>query len=90
MVLRKAGMSIEALSEFVKLLREGDQTVAARKALFVKQRADLAEQRDNIDKTIRYLDFKIDHFEDHMLGYENEMLAYEGKDTDSDKAHIKG
>ncbi|MFT8337834.1 MerR family transcriptional regulator [Schleiferilactobacillus harbinensis] len=90
MVLRKAGMSIEALSEFVKLLREGDQTVAARKALFVKQRADLAEQRDNIDKTIRYLDFKINHFEDHMLGYENEMLAYEGKDTDSDKAHIKG
>lgn len=79
MILRKAGMSIEALSEFVKLVREGDQTIAARKSLFTEQRDALIEQRDNINKTLRYLDFKIDHFEDHMLGYEKEKLAYEGK-----------
>ncbi|KRL13328.1 MAG: MerR family transcriptional regulator [Schleiferilactobacillus perolens] len=83
MVLRKAGMAIESLTEFVKLLREGDQTADARKALFIKQRDDLVEQRANIDKTIRYLNFKIDHFEDHMLSYENEKLAYEGEFDDS-------
>ena len=82
MILRKAGMSIEALSEFVKLLREGDQTIAARKSLFVEQRDALITQRDNINKTLRYLDYKIDHFEDHMLSYENEKLAYEGKLAD--------
>lgn len=82
MVLRKAGMSIESLSEFVKLLREGDHTIAARKSLFIEQRDALIERRDNINKTLRYLDYKIDHFEDHMLGYENEKLAYEGKLTE--------
>ncbi|BAN75152.1 MULTISPECIES: MerR family transcriptional regulator [Lacticaseibacillus] len=82
MILRKAGMSIEALSEFVKLLREGDQTIAARKSLFIEQRDHLMAQRDNINKTLRYLDYKIDHFEDHMLSYENEKLAYEGKLAD--------
>ncbi|MCT3364010.1 MerR family transcriptional regulator [Lacticaseibacillus paracasei] len=55
MVLRKAGMSIESLSEFVKLLREGDQTIAARKSLFIEQRDALIERRDNINKTLRYL-----------------------------------
>ena len=47
-----------------------------------EQRDALIERRDNINKTLRYLDYKIDHFEDHMLGYENEKLAYEGKLTE--------
>lgn len=78
--LRNAGMSIEALVEFVKLYREGSQTEAARKSLLVDQRAELADKVTGIQKTIKYLDFKIDHFEDHTLNYEREKLAYEQDD----------
>jgi DNA-binding transcriptional MerR regulator len=79
-VLRKAGMSIEVLIEFVKLFREGVQTREARKSLLVEQRTQLAEQAAEIQKTLRYLDYKIEHWDDHMLGYEKERLAYEGED----------
>ncbi|BAP86272.1 MerR family transcriptional regulator [Paucilactobacillus hokkaidonensis JCM 18461] len=78
--LRNAGMSIEALIEFVKLYREGDQTTVARKSLLMDQRQELADKAKEIKKTIKYLDFKIDHFEDHTLNYEKEKLAYEQDD----------
>ena len=76
-VLRKAGMTVEELIEFVKLYRQGDQTVEARKQLLVDQQEDLISQRDKIQKTIDYLTYKIDHYEDHTLNYEKEKLAYE-------------
>ncbi|AMV61938.1 Transcriptional regulator, MerR family [Pediococcus damnosus] len=78
--LRKAGMSIESLIEFVKLYREGNQTVDSRKSLLVDQRQELADKRSELNKTIKYLDFKINHFEDHTLNYEREKLAYDSKD----------
>ncbi|MCI1983431.1 MAG: MerR family transcriptional regulator [Bifidobacteriaceae bacterium] len=79
-VLRKAGMSIESLIEFVKLFRDGAQTREARKSLLADQRTQLAQQEAEIHKTLKYLDYKIEHWDDHMLGYETERLAYEGKD----------
>ncbi|WP_300562223.1 MerR family transcriptional regulator [Companilactobacillus sp.] len=74
-VLRNAGMSIESLVEFVKLYREGGATMDARKKLLIDQRDDLQEQVEKIQKTIKYLQFKIDHFEDHTMNYEKEKLA---------------
>lgn len=76
-VLRNAGMTIEALIEFVKLYREGSQTTAARKSLLTDQRQELLDKVIEIQKTVKYLSFKIDHFEDHTLNYEKEKLAYE-------------
>ncbi|MFD1464768.1 MerR family transcriptional regulator [Lapidilactobacillus mulanensis] len=78
--LRKAGMSIEALVEFVKLYRDGNQNIAARKSLLVDQRQELLNKVNDIQKTVKYLSFKIDHFEDHTLNYENEKLAYDQED----------
>ncbi|MCH4172176.1 MAG: MerR family transcriptional regulator [Lactobacillus sp.] len=76
-VLRNAGMTIEALIEFVKLYREGDQTTDARKSLLIDQREELLNKVAAIQKTVKYLNYKIDHFEDHTLNYEKEKLAYE-------------
>lgn len=76
-VLRNAGMTIEALIEFVKLYREGNQTTNARKSLLIDQRQELLDQLKAIQKTVQYLDYKIEHFEDHTLSYEKEKLAYD-------------
>lgn len=50
--LRNAGMSIEALIEFVKLYREGDQTTVARKSLLMDQRQELADKAKEIKKRL--------------------------------------
>jgi Predicted transcriptional regulators len=83
-VLRNAGMSIESLVEFVKLYREGGATMDARKKLLIDQRDDLQEQVEKIQKTIKYLQFKIDHFEDHTMNYEKEKLAIKDDNTSNE------
>ncbi|EEI23541.1 MerR family transcriptional regulator [Lentilactobacillus hilgardii] len=83
--LRKAGMSIEALIEFVKLYRDGQQNSEARKTLLIDQRRELIDKMTEIKKTVAYLSFKIDHFEDHTLNYEKEKLVYEEKNNDNKK-----
>ncbi|WP_369376955.1 MerR family transcriptional regulator [Lactiplantibacillus plantarum] len=78
-VLRNGGMSIESLIEFVKLYREVNASNDVRKSLLVDQRDTMLEEIANLQKTVDYLQYKIDHFEDHTLNYEKEKLALDDK-----------
>lgn len=78
-VLRNGGMSIESLIEFVKLYREGNVSNDVRKSLLVDQRDTMLEEIANLQKTVDYLQYKIDHFEDHTLNYEKEKLVLDDK-----------
>lgn len=74
--MRKAGVSIEALVEFVELYRLKTDTRAAQKQLLVEQRDKLEQQKRKIEKTLNYLNYKLDNFENHVLNYEIEKLHY--------------
>ncbi|NVY96380.1 MerR family transcriptional regulator [Lactobacillus sp. DCY120] len=82
--LRKAGMTIEKLIEFVQLYRQGSTTVQVRKQLLEDQRTELIQQVATLQKTINYLTYKVDHFADHTLTYEQEKLAYDHFDSRGD------
>ncbi|WP_294831384.1 MerR family transcriptional regulator [uncultured Lactobacillus sp.] len=77
MVLRKAGMSINKLKKFVNLYMKYSSTAEIRKHLLIVQRSQLNKEIINIKKTVNYLDYKIDHFDDQLLSFEKEKLAYE-------------
>lgn len=77
MVLRKAGMSIKKLKKFVNLYMKYSLTAEIRKHLLIVQRSQLNKEIINIKKTVNYLDYKIDHFDDQLLSFEKEKLAYE-------------
>ncbi|UZN41634.1 MerR family transcriptional regulator [Lactobacillus sp. IBH004] len=77
MVLRKAGMSIKKLKKFVNLYMKDSSTAKIRKHLLIVQRSQLNKEIINIKKTVNYLDYKIDHFDDQLLSFEKEKLAYE-------------
>lgn len=76
MVLRKAGMSIKKLKKFVNLYMKDSSTAEIRKHLLIVQRSQLNKEIINIKKTVNYLDYKIDHFDDQLLSFEKK-LAYE-------------
>lgn len=57
--MRSAGMSIEALTKYVKLCMEGDSTFPERLELLCEQRDKLIRQRDQINETLDRLDYKI-------------------------------
>lgn len=77
MVLRKAGMSIKKLKKFVNLYMKDSSTAEIRKHLLIVQRSQLNKEIINIKKTVNYLDYKIDNFDDQLLSFEKEKLAYE-------------
>lgn len=79
LVLRKAGMPVKKLKQFVVLYLHEPQTRKKRRELLEMQRDELIKQTHDIQKTINYLTYKIDHFADQLLTFENEKLAYEKK-----------
>lgn len=64
--MRGANVSIEALIEYMQLYAQGDETLAARKALLEEQRdqvlARMAEMQAGLDR----LNYKIDHYDELM------------------------
>ncbi len=81
-VMRKAGVSIEALVEFVELYRLKTDTRTAQKQLLIEQRDKLEQQKREIEKTLNYLNYKLDNFESHVLNYEIEKLHYKIDEKD--------
>lgn len=61
--MRSAGLSVEALTEYVRLSRQGDSTISARLKLLVEQRRQLAGQMEVIRETMERLDYKISRYE---------------------------
>lgn len=61
--MRSAGISIEALIEYMDLFEEGDQTAPARKTLLEEQRELVRERIAALQAGLDRLDYKISHYE---------------------------
>jgi DNA-binding transcriptional MerR regulator len=72
--MRSAGLSIEALIEYVGLVQQGDGTVEARKDILKEQRELLVARMNEMQKTLDILDYKIRVYEDILLKKEREIL----------------
>lgn len=66
--MRSAGVEIEVLIQYVKLLEEGKDTVNERKALLERQREKLLKKQKDIHDTIERLNYKIHVYEDISSG----------------------
>ena len=64
--MRGAGVQIEALIEYVTLMKNNDNP-QRRKEILVQQRVKLADKLKNLQETIERLDFKIDHYNEMIL-----------------------
>ena len=57
--MRSAGVQIEALTEYVRLFRQGEDTVQARRELLVRQRDQLAARIAEMQRSLDKLNEKI-------------------------------
>ena len=71
--MRTAGLPIEVLIEYVGLIRQGDQTIAARKEILKEQRDMLVTRMQGMQKTLDLLDYKIRVYEESVLIKEKEI-----------------
>ncbi len=75
--MRRVGLPIPVLIEYFRLVQQGDQTIEARKAILIEQRAQLAARMQEMQETLDLLDYKIRVYEDAVLKRENEMVLVE-------------
>ncbi len=62
--LRGAGFSVDTLSEFVRLSKEGESTIDARLDLLTQQREKLLGEKEALEIALSRLDQKIAYYEE--------------------------
>ena len=72
--MRNAGMSIEALIEYIKLYKKGDVTLEARKQLLISQKDVIKERLEEIQNTFDRINYKIKNYEKILVEREKDLL----------------
>lgn len=75
--MRSAGLPIEVLIEYVRLFQQGDETIEARKELFIEQRKQLKTKMEDMKKTLERLDYKIASYEQAVVEKEKTLRRSE-------------
>src|SRR5512137_173211 len=65
--MRRAGLPVEVLIEYISLVQQGDQTVEARKEILKEQREQLVAKMAEMQKTLDLLNYKISVYEKAVL-----------------------
>ena len=71
--MRRAGVQIEALIEYVALFQQGDATIDARKAVLIEQRNHLMERMEDMQASLNRLNLKIEHYEQGLMTTEKQL-----------------
>ena len=71
---RRAGMSVESLIEYMSLVEEGDGTEEARMHLLEEQRDKLAARIDELQATLKRMDYKIENYKKTILAKEKSLF----------------
>ena len=75
MCMRRAGLSIEVLREYVRLFYIGDSTAKERKQLLVEERDKLAQKITDMKATLERLNYKIEGYEKLMMPAEDRLKS---------------
>ncbi len=78
--MRKAGVQIEALIEYVDLFSRGEETADARKALLLEQRRLLLRKKEDIEESISWLDKKIKRYEEGLMTNKEQLFSFSAKE----------
>jgi len=58
--MRNAGVQVESLAEYVKLMQEGDSTEEARKQILIRERDRITEKVAELQSALERLNVKIE------------------------------
>ncbi|WP_314003699.1 MerR family transcriptional regulator [uncultured Paenibacillus sp.] len=76
--MRNAGLPVEVLIEYLGLYQQGDATLEARKELLIEQRKQLGMRIEEMTNTLERLDYKIDRYEQGLVGKEKTLRGTGG------------
>ncbi|WP_024783350.1 stress response transcriptional regulator NmlR [Streptococcus mutans] len=72
---RKAGMSVEALIEYISLLEEGEGTERERLRLLTEQRDEIDDRIYELNQARERLNYKIENYENIIQKHEQKLFT---------------
>lgn len=75
--MRSAGMSVEALQKYIRLVDADEDNTQQQIALLQEQLELMEEKRDDLQAAIDHLRWKLNHYDTHMSTTEEELRALE-------------
>lgn len=72
--MRTAGLSLEVLKQYTDLVRVGDESLEERKEILIEERKQLLKKKEEMEKVLDRLDYKIEDYEGKLLAKEQKML----------------
>jgi DNA-binding transcriptional MerR regulator len=75
--MRSAGLPVEVLIDYVRLVQQGDNTIEARKEILKEQRELLLAKMQEMQKTLDILNRKIEVYENAVLKKEKGIVQDE-------------
>ena len=85
--MRRAGVQIEALIEYVALFQKGDVTIDARKELLIEQRNQLVDRMAEMQESLDRLNDKIERYEQGLMTKEK-LLQRMKQEREKEKAEL--
>ena len=76
--MRRAGVQVEALIDYVALYQRGDGTQEARKQLLIEQRDLLKAKTEEMLATLQLLESKIERYDQWNSRWESTMAQFKG------------
>ncbi len=71
--MRRAGLPIDVLIDYIGLVEQGDSTIEERKAILQEQRRLLVTRMEEMQQTLNVLDYKINLYDEAVLKKEKAM-----------------
>lgn len=71
---RKAGLSVEALIDYISLLQSGEDNAEARLAILVEQRSVLENRIYELNQALERLNYKIDNYTNKVIPREKNLF----------------
>ena len=66
--LKKCGMSIQEMKEYLALCLEGQSTILSRKGMLAQKRAALLSEIEELNASVAYIDWKQNFYDEVLSG----------------------
>lgn len=79
--LKKCGMSIQEMKEYLDLCLQGESTIPQRKEMLAKKQENLHSSIRELEDSVAYIDFKQNFYDDVLSGkipYVSNLIRTEG------------
>ena len=73
--MRNAGLPVDVLVEYVRLVQQGDQTAEARREILIEQRRRLLDKIEELENVLGILDHKIEVYDQILLKFEQKITG---------------